>query len=593
MLAVSVTWPGTALAQPAWVPNDIGTLGADAVARAVNNHGVVVGDSLLPGNRARHLFLWTVGGGMVDTGTMGGFNAFGNDINDVGHVAGSGDLAGGGPLHAFFWSAATGFIDICEGEAYALNNAGTVVGQCRGVAMLWSAATGVVLLGTVPGILNGSYWATDINDAGTVVGVVFTTAHIEDMTYRPFVRTPAGSMSLVDPDVRLAPGASVQINNRGDIAADGFVWLHGGQPPVGAVARSNRINNKGQVVGSTMVWSADRGTIDLGSVFGVAAGALGINDAGLVVGWARDVTDVLHAVVWRPREDLAIDFGPMYGLWLRTGGTYANLHALSPVAVVAGDLDGSGTDDLIVDFGSGVGVWAWMNRTEWRWIHSTSPRRMLAVDLDGDLRDELVCVFQGAGLWAWRQGAWTFLHHLEPTALAVAQLDGPGRKDLVVNFAGYGLYSWQNDAGWIGIHTTEASTLLGADLDGNGQDDLVIDFLGAGLWVRFDNGAWLELGSPRASRIAAGDIDGNGVTDLVVDFGPGPGIWTYRTGAGWSQLHPLSAESVTVADLDGTGTDEIVIDFGPSYGLWQYANASEWRAIHGLSPDLVTSATLH
>ena len=47
---------------------DLGTLGGDSTAFAVNNSGQVVGVSDISGNR--HAFSWTRQGGMVDLGTL-------------------------------------------------------------------------------------------------------------------------------------------------------------------------------------------------------------------------------------------------------------------------------------------------------------------------------------------------------------------------------------------------------------------------------------------------------------------------------------------------------------------------------------------
>src|SRR3982750_3938835 len=245
---LNIAWSSAAHAQPAWVPTDIGTFGgSEAVARAVNNHGVVVGDSDLPGNSARHIFLWTAGDGMVDIGTMGGVTAYGMDINDAGQVVGFGDLAGGTHLHAFVWSAATGFTDICEGQAHAINNRGTVVGECVGRGpIMWTASEGIVNLGSIPGVVNGSYSATDVNEAGTVVGTVVTHAHIEDTIPRPFIWTRAGGMAFVG--VGVEGGYGPYINNRGDIAMGFNLWPHDGGGRVFLGFPAGGLNNRGQIV---------------------------------------------------------------------------------------------------------------------------------------------------------------------------------------------------------------------------------------------------------------------------------------------------------------------------------------------------------
>lgn len=92
--------------------------------------------------------------------------------------------------------------------------------------------------------------------------------------------------------------------------------------------------------------------IDLGSLDGIGnfGYAYGINDGGLIVGQSGSE----RAVLWRPREDLAIDFGPTYGAWILAGATWTPLHGLSPLAMVTGDLVGNGSDDLLLTSAPGL-----------------------------------------------------------------------------------------------------------------------------------------------------------------------------------------------------------------------------------------------
>ena len=86
--------------------------------------------------------------------------------------------------------------------------------------------------------------------------------------------------------------------------------------------------------------------------------------------------------------------------------------------MIRGDLDGNLVDDLIVDFGSPLGVWSWMNRSAWVQVHGLSPIRMAAGDLDGNGRDEAVLSFDGAGTWIWWNNSnWSQLHALNPTLM--------------------------------------------------------------------------------------------------------------------------------------------------------------------------------
>ncbi len=140
-----------------------------------------------------------------------------------------------------------------------------------------------------------------------------------------------------------------------------------------------------------------------------------------------------------PPEDMVVDFGPGYGIWVQRGTTWSQLHGSSPEAMSRADLDGNGSDDLVVDFGAAFGVWSWMNRTTWIRLHTLSPTEMIAADLDGNGRDEVVFNFTGAGTWVWWNNAsWSLLHALNPTLMTSADLDDSGHDDLVLDFPGAG-----------------------------------------------------------------------------------------------------------------------------------------------------------
>jgi uncharacterized repeat protein (TIGR03803 family) len=282
--------------------------------------------------------------------------------------------------------------------------------------------------------------------------------------------------------------------------------------------------------------------------------------------------------------DLTVNFGAPYGVWVRAGNNWAPLNGLSPVSVVTGDLDGNGLDDAVINFGQGVGVYAWMNHATWTFLHPSSPSAMVTGDLDNNGHDDLVAVFPGVGTWRWSDGTWTNLHALDATRLAVGQIDGVANADLIVDLPGYGVWVLANGNTWRLLHSLHPTTIVTADLDGNGRDDVVFDFPGYGLWVYSDSGTWRSLHSLSASHIAAGHLDANAKADLVIDFGAGVGIWVYRNNVTWSYLNGFTSESLLLADLDGTGKDEVIVDFGPTYGLWQYANDSAWSQVHAISP---------
>jgi hypothetical protein len=55
-----------------------------------------------------------------------------------------------------------------------------------------------------------------------------------------------------------------------------------------------------------------------------------------------------------------------------------SLHGFTSEGLLLADLDGNGTDDAVIDFGPGVGLWAHINRTTWSLVHSLSPEAMVA-----------------------------------------------------------------------------------------------------------------------------------------------------------------------------------------------------------------------
>lgn len=319
---------------------------------------------------------------------------------------------------------------------------------------------------------------------------------------------------------------------------------------------------------------------------------LWLNQAAPADGQTIEVVITDFSFVASP-ADLAADFGSQTGTWILSESTWSLLHGLSPVAMVTGDLDGGGQDDIIVNFGPGVGVYAWMNHAAWTFIHPLSTSQMVTGDLDHDGRDDLVAVFPGHGVWRWTRGVWNLVHSLDATELGTGQLDRSSGVELILSFPGRGVWVYLNNRSWAQITPLQANSLLTADLDGTGRDEVVIDFSGYGLWVYRDNGTWSQLHPFSPAHVAAGNIDGTSRADLVVDFGAGYGLWIFRNDTTWTQLHGWSAHNIALGDQDASGKDDIIIDFGPGNGLWQYANDSEWRFLNTLSPEKLVVGRFH
>src|SRR5439155_1354085 len=96
-------------AEPFFIPIDLGTLGGNASANAVNDSGQVVGWSNPTGDFRFHAFSWTPAGGMVDLGTLGGSDSFALAVNAGGQVVGG---VSGTRNRAFSWTPAEGMIDL-------------------------------------------------------------------------------------------------------------------------------------------------------------------------------------------------------------------------------------------------------------------------------------------------------------------------------------------------------------------------------------------------------------------------------------------------------------------------------------------------
>jgi len=171
---------------------DLGSLGG-ALAGSVffnqlgglNNRGQVVGASFLAGDAIFHPFLWTAPGPMLDLGTLGG-NASATAINDAGEVIGSSDLPGppGQSNHAFLWTKRDGITDLgtVDGDSCsdpgAINSAGQIVGASRRCdygsqeAVLWENGQ-IIDLNTAipPGSPLLLTRALTINDRGEIGGL--------------------------------------------------------------------------------------------------------------------------------------------------------------------------------------------------------------------------------------------------------------------------------------------------------------------------------------------------------------------------------------------------------------------------------------
>ena len=164
------------------VPTDLGTLGGrESTATAINDSGLIVGYSEMPGGTATHAVLWK-GAAPTDLGTLGGNYSFAMAVNNGGQVAGYAGLSGATGTHATLWSGATptdlGTLGGSNSMALGISDTGLVVGSSTvqgdsGIhAVLWIGRTAYDLNDLLD--TSGRGWtlveARDINSAGQIVG---------------------------------------------------------------------------------------------------------------------------------------------------------------------------------------------------------------------------------------------------------------------------------------------------------------------------------------------------------------------------------------------------------------------------------------
>lgn len=282
-------------------------------------------------------------------------------------------------------------------------------------------------------------------------------------------------------------------------------------------------------------------------------------------------------------DDALVNFGTGLGLWRYNHGVgWTLVHPYAIEEVVVGDLDGSGVDDVIVDFGASLGAWVFMNNASWVMLHGLSPLHMTVGDLDGNGRDDLVVDLPGYGIWAYYNNAtWGLIHGASVVTMAAGNIDGTSGDDLVLSFSAHGVWSFRNNGTWVPVHAQSASSLVMGRFDSAaGAMDVVMSVAGSGL-LRYDNGStWVQLHPLNPLHVASGDLDSDGRDDLAIDFGAPYGVYALRNGTTWSLLHGWSVKSIAFGDLDGNGQDEVLLDFG-GIGVWAWMNDSSWLLIHG------------
>jgi probable HAF family extracellular repeat protein len=289
--------------------------GPSAAAYGINEAGVIVGVSELPGSVAHsdeHAFKRLPDGTVIDLGTVAGGGSSGAvRINDAGIVAGMADLWVPGPTprtetHAVRWDAAGAITDLgAMGGVHAqvrdLDDEGRMVGWVEDSAgrsrafIAESGATELTPLALLPGAVDST--ALGMNDEGDAVGYQWV-----DVTPMP-VRWDLETGAVTDLTSIWGPGLIADISDAGTLVglarfpnptggtnAEGAILRAGDAAPVslgaGTFALAMAINDADVVVGfrasRAFRWEASTGAVLLDP--DVESYAYDLNDGGQMVG---------------------------------------------------------------------------------------------------------------------------------------------------------------------------------------------------------------------------------------------------------------------------------------------------------------------
>jgi len=251
---------------------------------AINDDGVIVGES---DNSTSKAFIWDNVNGMQNLGTLGGPSAVATDINNNGEIVGA--SSDGTASRPFYRSAAGVMTDLgtllgtpnSTGRAWAINEAGVIVGFSRNAANTTSQATlwqegAIISLGSLG---SGEFFsqAYALNESLQIVGTSVAGK------INPTSSTDLYRAFLWENGVMIDLGAH----------PSNAAWIH---------SEAKDINDAGQVVGyasqfsgnpsfggAAMLWQNGE-VYDLNKLVGPGSGwnlvaAEGINDHGEIVGY--------------------------------------------------------------------------------------------------------------------------------------------------------------------------------------------------------------------------------------------------------------------------------------------------------------------
>ncbi|MBX7072729.1 MAG: DUF3466 family protein [Pirellulales bacterium] len=224
-------------------------------AAAINDMGAVVGRISVSGNDGyEHAFHYQHGA-RTSLVPPGAFTSSAYAINQLGVTVGS-YSAIPGTSTVFLWDAITGFRDLPLDRPFvpqSITNTGWIAGVGHRRAYLYSPESGLQEIGDDYDGFNAAY---GINELEQVVGTVGSSSEQSNAFFYQ-----DGELTILDPSS--TSGAAYKINEYGQVV--GVSGSHG------------------------FLWSENEGLLDLGTLGGDGSTALGINDAGTVVGVSQTI----------------------------------------------------------------------------------------------------------------------------------------------------------------------------------------------------------------------------------------------------------------------------------------------------------------
>lgn len=267
--------------------------GSVAGAAAINDFGVVAGDSNLTGDATQHATLW-VFGFSLDLGTLGGPNSavLWPGLNERGEVVGISDTGAPDPLNEG-WSC---------GAFFPASHAGFTC-----VGFVWQNGH----MNPLPTLGGNNGFATSVNNRGQIVGWAENSVHDptcvppQVLQFEAVIWGPApGQIQQLPPFPGDLDGAATAINDQGQVAGISGIC----QNAVGNLSAMHAV-----------LWQ-NGAPIDLGNLGGVAWNTpMAINQRGVVVGFSDLRGDQngnnpnFHAFSWNPVDKKMHDLGVLPG----------------------------------------------------------------------------------------------------------------------------------------------------------------------------------------------------------------------------------------------------------------------------------------